>query len=777
MINLDMYKLPEDIVCKRLTTVREVDGLTWIPGRGNLNADVMVVSLNPTLDGVTTQQPLTGFWYAEVADALKPLGLTPQDVYITNGVKHSTLRGAKPTAKMHTQGLPVLLDEIKRVKPKVILTINAEVFSTLAGKSKVKASIFTGTYADLPGLPGIRVYPAPNPSQFTKQPLYRKIFHDTFKAATDYALKGEDVSFDVTIQKVITNLEELRAFLMEVEIARIKRGKDSIGMMALDCEWQGDHWFHSSSYLRTLQLTDLDERTAVIKFYPGSIGVHNVPIQSIRGDYDEPPPRKAVSDSAVNVNAQYEGCVWIEDAMGMLKQYLEMGKTKICGHNIKEDGLWVYQYGLDLRPYIVYDTMLAEHCMCNLGPFGLTWLTLKYTNLGKYDRDLDLWKTESNYYNGKLAKEQFLLEPVDPDVNKRTESEAFLKTIQKRLVPFKGITERIAEGNRIIEEGNEQFNLNIAERIHPEDTTMLKSVAPKVRGFIKAAIDNVHPKPIKITNGSLLAKGYGAIPDEVLLKYGGADTVATMRILKAQSMEAEFQRVTQLRGHHKEYPSLLESTVKLSCNLWELELEGVPIDVVRMEELTRLYHGKMNEIADKLTPLVLALGWKEFKPKSSGDIKWLLFGPTTIDPEDKARAAHQGAGLGLTPICSAKNNKKLPSKDWGWVMRQSPIVRSAYSPATDAEVIKVLMRTCDSEILSLYADYSKLKSMCGTFLQAPASDDEFLSEDGMEEHGKGWNGYLCSDNRLHPSYGQLLATGRLSSQRPNVFFPFLHNCA
>jgi DNA polymerase I-like protein with 3'-5' exonuclease and polymerase domains len=64
----------------------------------------------------------------------------------------------------------------------------------------------------------------------------------------------------------------------------------------------------------------------------------------------------------------------------------------LVGHNIKADGMWLYRLGLDIREYTHYDTMLAEHLINSLGPFGLTDLTLKYTSMGRYDEYVVKWK-------------------------------------------------------------------------------------------------------------------------------------------------------------------------------------------------------------------------------------------------------------------------------------------------------------------------------------------------------------------------------------------------
>jgi DNA polymerase-1 len=82
-------------------------------------------------------------------------------------------------------------------------------------------------------------------------------------------------------------------------------------------------------------------------------------------------------------------------AWAALKRLLEDPLVKIVGQNVKEDGLWLMNHGIDIRPNVVWDTMLAESLLNQAGPFGLEELALKYTDIPRWSLELEQWKKEA----------------------------------------------------------------------------------------------------------------------------------------------------------------------------------------------------------------------------------------------------------------------------------------------------------------------------------------------------------------------------------------------
>jgi len=81
--------------------------------------------------------------------------------------------------------------------------------------------------------------------------------------------------------------------------------------------------------------------------------------------------------------------------LAMLKTVLECPGIKICGHNFKTDLLHLMQAGIDCRKTFTFDTMTAYHyLMPQVDKIGLEALSVRLTNLGRYDLALD------NYIKG-----------------------------------------------------------------------------------------------------------------------------------------------------------------------------------------------------------------------------------------------------------------------------------------------------------------------------------------------------------------------------------------
>ena len=177
--------------------------------------------------------------------------------------------------------------------------------------------------------------------------------------------------------------------------------------------------------------------------------------------------------------------------MDTIKKFFEFMDVGIIGQNVKADGMWFLRYGVDIRDYVKYDTMLVEHLISNIGQFSLEELTMKYTDMGRYDVKLIKWK---------------------------------------RINKNKGLTN----------------------------------------------------------------EGYGAIPDNILLPYAAGDTQATWKIFKAQMQYIRANRPALLekRGLEKQYPSLIQATVRMQQHLYEFELVGLPIDLVLIKKLTKIYNDK-----------------------------------------------------------------------------------------------------------------------------------------------------------------------------------------
>lgn len=239
----------------------------------------------------------------------------------------------------------------------------------------------------------------------------------------------------------------------------------------------------------------------------------------------------------------------------------------------------------------------------------------------------------------------------------------------------------------------------------------------------------------KRANPGVCSKGYGAIPDDVLIPYAAGDTQATWKIYEAQMSYIISNRPGMLssRGHSGKYPSLIRSTVLMQKHLYEFELEGLPIDLELMSKLTEIYNNKARELRNQIMTTAATIGFTDFNPNSHQQVKDMLF---------------SSKGLQLTPIHSTG----VKPKSWEWVMQQPLDVRQRYQPSSDSKSLELLSK--QHAFPKLLLQHSRLSKMCTGFLREDASG--------------GLTGMVWPDGRIHPEFGQLTDTGRLTSKYPNV---------
>jgi uracil-DNA glycosylase family 4 len=581
-------------------------------------ADLMVIGPFPHWDAFKYGDPFFGSGGDIIKRALRDLKIDiNHSIYLTNLCKYYTSDGIKD--KDYKRALRLLLKEIEKVQPKVIITLGAKTLPFITGKEKRLLSENRGCVirSEAINVPIIATWA---PTYIVRQPEFWPMFlQDVEKAAI--LLNGGHVAERAEVEEyqLVDSMDKLDAFMHEIEQRASTNGAI---MFATDAEWEGDRAIDLDyGYMRTLQLTN-DDLTAVFKFYPSSTDD-----MFLKGE--DPKTGKKVYQP-VDRDLLYPDCVSISEVINRLKQFMQSYRVGIIGQNVKADGVWLLRYGLDIREHVVFDTMLVEHLISNIGNFSLEELTMKYTTMGRYDATLNNWK-------------------------------------------------RLNEG--------------------------------------------------------MTKRGYGSIPDAILLPYAAGDTQATWKIFKAQMAYIQKNRPNLLkpRGEHKQYPSLVQSTISLQKHLYEFEIEGLPIDLELMKELTKIYNDKRRELNAQIKTLALDYEFEDFNPNSHVQVKELLFSKK---------------GLGLTPTHST--GKK--SKAWEWVMKQREDIRKKYQPSSDSKALEILSK--QHLFPRLLLNYSRISKMCTGFLR--------------EDEAGGLTGMVWPDGRIHPEFGQLTDTGRLSSRYPNA---------
>ena len=354
MAKINEVKIDTDIVTW-LDEPTVIDGVKWLIGTGNPNGNVLLVMDKPTEDDVRQGQCLSGQNGKLLRSLAFEHNIDLKNVYYTYAVKFKPKK-KEATAKDIKLCNPFLKEEIRRIKPKLVVCFGKIAFEAVMNK-KCAISDYRGSVLpyDDPGLPNTQVFPTFSPNYVLHNPGAMSECRRDWRILSEL-IKTDKIEHATTEMFVINKLEDLKAVIDSL----LQKGTI---ILSLDCEWHGVTWMRPESYIRTVQFTDTIGVGIVVEFY------------------DE------------HKNVMFDD---IDGAWKLLKTFLTHPKVKLIGQNIISDGEWLMTYGIDIRDNVIYDTMLAEHTLNLQGPFGLEALTAKYTNLGRYELDLVKWRTENN---------------------------------------------------------------------------------------------------------------------------------------------------------------------------------------------------------------------------------------------------------------------------------------------------------------------------------------------------------------------------------------------
>jgi uracil-DNA glycosylase len=101
-----------------------------VPGEGPVNAQVMFVGQNPGAEEDKIGRPFIGRAGKFLTKTLTEFGIKREDVFITNIVKHTSPQNRKPYPDEVEACVPYLIEQIKIIKPKIIVLLGASAKET-----------------------------------------------------------------------------------------------------------------------------------------------------------------------------------------------------------------------------------------------------------------------------------------------------------------------------------------------------------------------------------------------------------------------------------------------------------------------------------------------------------------------------------------------------------------------------------------------------------------------------------------------------------------------
>ena len=211
------------------------------------------------------------------------------------------------------------------------------------------------------------------------------------------------------------------------------------------------------------------------------------------------------------------------------------------------------------------------------------------------------------------------------------------------------------------------------------------------------------------------------------------------------AFEAQKEGLKRYRATHLLPEGLFGIEMDMENDIYEMELNGIAVDMERVKELTKIYNDKRNDMESQFLTMVMARGFgSDFNHRSVVQIRELLFGIPSGENGSKG-------GLGLVPIVTTKP-KGGQQKKWEWVMRQPPDIQKHYSASTNQQTLEILEE--QHPMVYHLLNLRRVDTVCKNFFR---DDDE-----------GGIAGNIWSDGKLHTHLSQLTNTGRLKSSKPNA---------
>ncbi len=119
-----------------------------VPGEGNSKAKIMLIGQNPGEEEDKQGKPFVGKSGKYLNKILNENKINRKKIYITNVVKCKTPKNRKPTKKEIEFFMPFLIEQIKTIKPKIIILLGEVAWQVPKQASQIKGinAIYIKTY-------------------------------------------------------------------------------------------------------------------------------------------------------------------------------------------------------------------------------------------------------------------------------------------------------------------------------------------------------------------------------------------------------------------------------------------------------------------------------------------------------------------------------------------------------------------------------------------------------------------------------------------------------
>jgi uracil-DNA glycosylase family 4 len=299
--------------------------------------------------------------------------------YVTAACKFG-LRDTEVTAVPATwlKDCALLLEqEIRMVRPDFILCLGNEaakaVLQLTGSVSGMAGRVFDRPAYDADGnTRNIKVMPIMNPGFVSRRPEMSADFLSQVRRFRAMVRDELSAAEQVDHAEIYTE-----AALIELVDSMLADPDPNANIIALDCEWNGDHPGEPGAYLRTIQISNKDRwaRTIVLRHQGGADAFK--------------PDLGAARTQLIR----------------LLKSTPER-QVRAGGHFFRADLPWLIDFGVDLRPEYApapdpedrthggWDTSLMYHAVNECARYGLDDCVMRFTSAPTYWEELDNWKKQ-----------------------------------------------------------------------------------------------------------------------------------------------------------------------------------------------------------------------------------------------------------------------------------------------------------------------------------------------------------------------------------------------
>lgn len=343
--------------------LRRVNGKTWYPPMGTEKSRLMLVLSHPGKEELKAGRLLAGSYMDEILNAVSVSGIDPDDIYVTSMIKYGLGAKTKPTTEQIEECAAVLDYEIAKLKPKLIMTLGAEVYKRLMKKNKKQGDAL----GEIVDSPYGKLLPNYSPGMILSQdPKKRPLFRDIFDYAKRYL--DDKCNYDQFHKFVVTDPEEnlqLIAMYMEKEMFTV----------GYDAEWFGEK-FTDDEVMYTFQ-------------YCCEPGV------------------------SIILDISSDGVTENRELLDTMKPLLEHPRVDRLGWNIRADDKRLTHRGFKLLDSTLgFDGMKACAFFDSRYGKGLETGIKKFTNYAPYYVEFNEAKTRNGLKDNEIAK----LKLVEPEI-------------------------------------------------------------------------------------------------------------------------------------------------------------------------------------------------------------------------------------------------------------------------------------------------------------------------------------------------------------------------